>query len=230
MRVQAYALVAIAIVAGALAGCGSSTDRKSENAPSRRPPGTSASSQTNSESTTPTAAVRGGASSSSQTTSAQDFEARWLHSISGYTDIETVYVLGNKFRMSTRCLSGPSCNPITEVLNGAKVTVCSGSPRQCHSATEPTSANVRSQNPFTKLPGVAYIRSLYHDLTRVGSGKTLGMPTTCGRGISSIGPPTTAHYCLLDSNHVLATFDAPGEHWKLLSIVGGVSPSHFIVP
>jgi len=153
-----------------------------------------------------------------------------MHSINGYTDIVTVDVLGNKFRLSTQCLSGGSCNPITEILNGANVTVCSGSPQQCHSATSSSSTSLGSQNPFIRLPSVGYVRSLYHDLTRDGTGQVLGKPTTCGRGISSIGPPTTMHYCLLDSNQLLASLDAPGEHWKLLSLANGVSPSRFTKP
>lgn len=161
---------------------------------------------------------------------ARDFEARWIHSISGYTDVEAVDVLGNRFRLSTRCLTGSSCSPLTEILNGTRTTVCIGLVPKCRSTVESKPTVLGSQDPFTNLIGVAYIRSLYHDLMRVGVGQMLGASTTCWEGTSSIGPATKMHFCLLDSIHVIASLDAPGEHWRLVSLTGNVSLSRFVAP
>jgi hypothetical protein len=218
----------IGCAAVVITGCGSSRPAESahstitKSSAQTAPATTASQTVSNADSSTPT--------STTQAPSANDFEARWMHSISGYTDIETVDVLGNKFRLSTKCISGSSCKSITEILSGTTVIVCAGSPSHCHRATTSSPVTLGSQNPYRNLPGITYIKSLFHDLTPEGSGQALGMPTTCGRGISSIGAPHVMHYCLLDATRVLASFDEPSEHWKLLSIVGRVSPSRFAAP
>jgi hypothetical protein len=200
--------VAIAVTMALVSGCGSSS---------------------------PGASTRSGTTQHVRTSSSSknSFQATWNHVTDGKADVVTVDSSGGSFRLSSACMNGASTctsTPVTLILNGSRLTICSGSPPSGCQTRDTHAANAGPQfrQAYAALPTPSVIGALYRDIKPAGNGSTLGMPTSCYSAVGKLDN-SVVRYCALANGRVLATLDSSGEHWALTSFSTSVPPNAFKV-